>query len=339
MQDGTGILSYVAYYRWSGRSDKRLLSVARRMADFLIEQATTPDVGAYPVFFRSTGRRGAFPQPPDSGSQGDRPFEIEPDKGAIAAYALLVLWEETHDHRYFDAAVHHARVLASTQRRGDAAHSPWPFRVDYRTGKARGEVSSDMVFPLRLYDRLIAEGLREFAAPRSRLWSWIRTVQIPSARRHGALFVQFFEDHENPRNRNAWAPLALARYLVEQRERLDRDWRSDAKTLIDFVRKNFTHLEAGVRVCHEQDEDHEAWGGINATYAAVLARFAKQTNDAAMANQAHDALVFTLYAIDDEGHPRDLPKNPEVGGWQEDAHTDVVHNIVDALTDYPEWAE
>ena len=337
-QNGMGILSYVAYYRWTGRKDAALLRTAEKMADYLIEQARTPDAGSYPKFFRSTGRLDAFPQRADDGSQGDHPFEVEPDKGAIAAYAMLVLWDETHDRRYLAMALHHARVLAANQRIGDATHSPWPFRVDYRNGDVRGEVSSDTVFPLRLYDRLIDSGYREFRLPRNRLWSWIVKFQIPSANRQGELFAQFFEDHENPANRNAWAPLNLARYLMERGNALDRDSREHVATLIAFVQRNFTHREGGVVVCHEQDEDHDAWGGVNSTYAAVLARFAKLNHYENLAAQAHDALAFTLYAIDDEGRPRDLPKNNELGGWQEDAHTDVVHNIVDTLISFPEWA-
>jgi hypothetical protein len=48
-------------------------------------------------------------------------------------------------------------------------------------------------------------------------------------------------------------------------------------------------------------------------------------------------LDFTLYSIDEQGRPRDLFTNPSPGGWQEDAHTDVVHNFADALQAYPEW--
>ena len=38
------------------------------------------------------------------------------------------------------------------------------------------------------------------------------------------------------------------------------------------------------------------------------------------------ALDFALYYVDDQGRPRDVFTNPEPGGWQEDAHTDVIHN-------------
>jgi hypothetical protein len=31
--------------------------------------------------------------------------------------------------------------------------------------------------------------------------------------------------------------------------------------------------------------------------------------------------------------------NPAPGGWQEDAHMDVIHNYVDALRAFPHWDE
>ena len=105
------------------------------------------------------------------------------------------------------------------------------------------------------------------------------------------------------------------------------------------MRKNFTHREFGVTVCHEQDEDKDAWGGVNSNYGAVLALYAKAIRSAALASEARQALNFTLYSIDDQGRPRDLFKSPDLGGWQEDAHTDVIHNYVDALRAFPAWGD
>jgi hypothetical protein len=347
-QNGMGIISYLKYYEFTGRRDAATLATARSMGDYLVKESLTPDTGKYPSFTRSTGRRGMSPQPPDSGSQSDHPYEIEPDKGGVAGYALLRLYEATNQPSYLAQSLHNARVLAVNQQLGDATHSPWPFRADYRTGEPRGPVSSNMTYILRLYDALLRHGYKEFAPQRAALWQWIKTYQIPSAQGKGELFAQFFEDHDNPANRNAWAPLNLARYLLEPKDSLDKDWLSNAGTLIEFVRKNFTHNEFGVTVCHEQDEDHDAWGGINSTYGAVLALYAKarQSGKAAanakaadaLASEARQALNFTLYSIDEQGRPRDLFKSPNLGGWQEDAHTDVLHNYLDAIHAFPDWA-
>jgi hypothetical protein len=337
-QNGMGILSYLKFYELRGR-DPRFLATACFMGDYLATETLTPRTGSYPAFTRSTGKRGQFPLPPDSGSQGDRPYEIEPDKGGIAGYALLLLFAACGKHQYLEQALQNARVLAANQADGDESHSPWPFRADYRSGQGRGPISGNMTYALRLYDGLLSLGHQEFSAPREALWKWIKRHQIPSAANAGTLFAQFFEDHETPTNRTAWAPLNLARYLLEKKAAIDPDWQVDSATLIEFVRKNFTHTELGVTVCHEQDEDGEAWGGVNSTYGAVLALFANAVGSAALAVDAREALNFTLYSIDEQGRPRDLGKSAGPGGWQEDAHTDVIHNYVDAIRAFPDWGD
>jgi len=339
MQDGMGIISYLKFYELRGKRNAKTLELARAMGDYLIREDLTPESGKYPRFTRSTGRRGNFPQAWDAGSQGDRPFEIEPDKGGIAGYALMLLYEATRDRKYLEQALQNARVLAANQRAGDAEHSPWPFRADYRNGEGRGAISGNMTYILRLYDALLGRGYKEFAGRRAELWRWIKEEQIPSAKADGKLFAQFFEDHDAPANRNAWAPLNLARYLLEKRHVLDADWQEDARALVDLVRQTFTHQEFGVTVCHEQDEDQEAWGGVNATFGAVLALYAKAIGSEALAREAREALNFAEYSIDEQGRPRDLFKNSAPGGWQEDAHTDVIHNYVDVLRAYPEWGK
>jgi hypothetical protein len=336
-QNGMGILSYLKFHELRGALQSKWLATARLLGDYLTKESLTPDSGKYPAFTRSTGRRGQFPQPEDCGSQADRPYEIEPDKGGIAGYALARLYEATGERRYLMQALRNARVLAADQRDGDALQSPWPFRVDYRNGAGRGPVSGNMTYILRLFDQLLINGFEEFSAPRRLLWQWINDYQLPSAARDGTLFAQFFEDHDTPTNRSAWAPLNLARYLLEKRQLLCADWRDACGALIEFVRHNFTHQEFGITVCHEQDEDHQAWGGVNSTYGAVLAMYAKATGSQDFAVEARQALNFTLYTIDAHGRPRDLFNNAHPGGWQEDAHTDVIHNFVDALQAFPEW--
>ncbi len=336
-QNGMGILSYLKFHELRGRREPAWVDTARLMGDYLIKESLTPDTGKYPRFTRSTGRRLQFPQPADCGSQSDRPFEIEPDKGGVAGYALLRLFEATGEAAFLAQALHNARVLAANQQDGDAFHSPWPFRADYRDGAGRGSISGNMTYILRLFDRLAEHGYTEFSEYARALWQWIKGCQVPSAGAGGALFAQFFEDHDTPTNRTAWAPLNLARYLLEKKQLLDAGWSEDCRMLIDFVQANFTHQEFGVTVCHEQDEDQQAWGGVNSTYGAVVAMYSKAIGSPGLADEARQALNFTLYSIDRLGRPRDLHKSALPGGWQEDAHTDVIHNYVDALRAFPEW--
>jgi len=331
-QNGMGIISYLKYYAWSKRKNKKVLEWAKYMGNYLVKESNTPDEGKYPQFTRSTGTAGKFPQPPDCGTQGDKPYEIEPDKGAIAGYALILLFKETNDKKYFTQALHNANVLLANMRKGDSANSPWPFRADYRTGEGRGKVSGDMVYILRLFDLLSDLGNAKFDSARQELWSWIIRYQLPDLSKGGMLWDQFFEDHDEANDRTAWAPLNLARYLLEKKEKLDTAWRQHAHDLIEFVNKNFTSINHGIPVCGEQDHDKDPWGGILSTYGAVLAMYTTATGSDEYKGLALQALNFSVYALNTDGCPCERAGfGPCRGGWQEDAHTDKIHNYIDAL--------
>jgi hypothetical protein len=141
-------------------------------------------------------------------------------------------------------------------------------------------------------------------------------------------------------NRTAWAPLNLARYLLEKKEALDPDWQKDARTLIQFVNRTFTHIFSGVVACGEQDADQRPWGGIASTYGAVLALYAKATGSNEYKGIAYQTLNYTIYSVNDDGCPYDgIWKGSGRGGWQEDAHTDKLHNYVDAMSAFPDWGK
>jgi hypothetical protein len=338
MQDGMGILSYLKYYNFIGKRNPVYLKIAKQMGDFLVIDCNTPNSGKWPGFTRSTGKVGELPLPADCGSQQDHPYEIQPDKGALAGWALLQLYRATGNKTYLDQALHNARVLVTNMQPGTATTSPWPFRVDYRTGIGRGPVSADMSFALRLFNGLLHQGYPEFTQPASALWSWIVTWQIPSAAGNGALWTQFFEDYDRLDNRNSWSAMNLARYLIEKRDSFDPAWREHAHTLIQFVTKNFTGIRDGVPICGEQDGDREPWGGANSTYGAVLAMYSAATGSHEYELLARESLNFGLYAIDKDGCPGQNALAALRGGWQEDAHTDKIHNYVDAMTAFPNWA-
>ncbi|MDE3246526.1 MAG: hypothetical protein KGN80_10595, partial [Acidobacteriota bacterium] len=341
-QNGMGILSYLKYWEYKQRSNPKVLESARKMGDYLVREALTRNEGAYPRFTRSTGHHTDFPI--KSSSQGDGEFGadvIEPDKGGLAGYALFKLFQATGDPRYFDQALHNAHCLARNMRQGDARHSPWPFRVDSVSGKSWGRRSGNMAFNLRLFDELIASGHAEFQAPRAALWTWIRTCQIPSAdHRSSSLWVQFFEDQTRADNRTSWAPLEMARYLIERKEALDPDWKANAERLIQFSLKHFSAIgPGGVITMSEQDTDLQPWGGACSKLGGVAALFYAAGGGEQYREIAYRNLTWMMYHIDKDGCPTERTGDGINlrGGWQEDCHTDVIHNFMDALGAVPEW--
>lgn len=343
-QNGMGIISYLKYREYKGKSDPRVLDVARKMGDYLVKEANTANEGAYPGFTRSTGLATDFPL--KESSQGDAEYGknvIEPDKGGIAGFALLELYQVTNEKKYLDQAVHNAQVLVKNMRKGDALHSPWPFRVDAVTGKYWGERSGNMVYILRLWDRLLEMGYPEFKKSRDELWGWIVNFQMKAPEdKANCLWIQFFEDMTKEDNRNAWAPLNLARYLIEKREKLDSQWKEHAEQCIGFAIRNFgMDRPGGVTCVGEQDTDRRAWGGINSTFGAVAAMFYAAGGGEKYREMAFRNLSWITYFIREDGVVCDQTGEwhwLREGGWQEDCHTDVIHNFMDALKAVPEWA-
>ncbi len=342
-QDGMGILSYLKYWEYKERSDPRVLEWARKMGDYLVKETLTPDEGAYPRFTRSTGDNRDFPL--KTASQGDAMYGvnvIEPDKGGLAGYALVLLYDATGERAYLDQAVHNADVLVKNMLTGTAARAPWPFRVDAITGQYWGERNGNMVFILRLFDELIARGRTENQAPRDALWAWIKTFQIPSPDARGEnLWVDFFEDQTRPNNRTSWAPLEMARYLIEKKEALDPDWKHYAEKLIQFTLRYFSDWQpGGVITMGEQDVDMRAWGGACAKLGGVAALFYAAGGGEHYKEMALRNLTWMMYHIDADGCPTQVTGQHDPlkrGGWQEDCQTDVIHNFMDAIRAVPEW--
>ena len=107
--------------------------------------------------------------------------KVEPDKAAIAGYALLSLYKITKNLRYLDVALATARTLAATQNNGTNTTAPWPFRVDAETGMALdGRKNGNMAYALRLYRTLVELGYNQFTNPAARLWHWMSQVQLAS---------------------------------------------------------------------------------------------------------------------------------------------------------------
>ncbi|MDP2336995.1 MAG: glycerophosphodiester phosphodiesterase family protein [Bacteroidota bacterium] len=343
-QNGMGIISYLKYWEYQGKSNPKVMEVAKKMGDYLVKEANTPDSGVYPNFTRSTGINTDFPL--KQSSQGDANYGkdvIEPDKGGLAGFALLELYKVTKEKSYFDQAIHNARILVRNMRKGDALHSPWPFRVDASTGKYWGERSGNMVYNLRLFDGLIAMGYPEFKKSREALWSWITGFQFKAPDdKDKCLWIQFFEDMPKEDNRNAWAPLNMARYLIEKRDTIDPQWKEHAEQCIQFAVRNFgMERPGGVTCVGEQDTDRRAWGGINSTFGAVAAMFYAAGGGDQYREMAFRNLSWMTYFIREDGIVCDQTGEwswLREGGWQEDCHTDVIHNFMDALKAVPEWA-
>ena len=239
--------SAILYHAYSG--DRVVLERVREMLDHMIAHGTTGADDAWALVPYSCSNAGQVEYRGADDTiycdqenhtpcgRGDGVGYLEPDKVGELGYAYLQFYEVTLDKKYLRAAVHCADALARNVRVGDASHSPWPFRVDAKTGtKIREQYTANTIGPIRLFDELLRLGVgdtRAYRQARTLAWNWLMTYPVQNH-----VWTQYFEDvliyPDYRTNLNQYSPLETARYLLQHPE-LDPAARTRAKEMLDWV--------------------------------------------------------------------------------------------------------
>jgi hypothetical protein len=334
-------LAYSAY-----AADPAPVTLVRALADHVIAVGLSDADGAWPGVPFATGDPGATSYRGSSYIEGVG--VLEPDKVGELGYALLRLYQTTGDASYRDVALACANALAANVRPGDDTHSPWPFRVEAKSGAIHEEYTADVIGPIALFDRAMALGLGDPAslgAARSAAWEWLLRYPLTNAR-----WTAYFEDiGEYPldANRNQYVPLETARYMMEHPE-LDLAWRVHTSTIIDFVTRTFTAdvqvrlgpelgHQYGAEVISEQEADVSKMGSHTARFAAVLALWAEKTGDSAALERAFRSFNWATYTSSRSGVVR-VGQNDDEGFWFSDGYGDYVRHFFRGLGSVPDWA-
>lgn len=350
--------SLVAWYPYSG--DEQAVTAVREMLDYQLAHGTTPadwDWAGVP-----------FASACDSERDYGRCLEgmprefyggIETDKVGELGLGYLLFYEMTGGRKYLEAAIKCAQALARHVRPGDAEHTPWPFRVNARTGETllREEYGGMMVAPVRLFDELVRLQLGDipsFQKARNAAWKWILEYPLNSNSRAWDKWSGYFGDvGADTDNVNQALPTVTSYYILTRDEpaAVDRDWSNHVGHLIDWVRNRFGRGPySGAWGIDEQGRpdgrgccsraglgsDTSRWGAINALYY-------ERTGDAQARQDAFRSLNYATYFADSEGRVSCCGRDvfgQEAGGEYEfdDGYGDYVRNFMWAVGAVPGFA-
>jgi hypothetical protein len=351
--------SAILYYAYSG--DPEVMPLVRAMLDHQIARGSTEKTDAWPLvpYASSDGGepdyRGAtdthYRQDDGFLGRGDGVGVIEPDKIGELGLAYLKFFEFSLEKKYLAAAKNCADALARHVRAGDASHSPWPFRVDARTGtKIREDYTANAIGPIRLLDELIRLGEGDMAAYRSAretAWQWLLKYPVQNN-----VWAQYFEDiyiyPDYRTNLNQYCPLETARYLLEHPER-DPLWRRHAQGLIAWVQKHFAvdsktmaglpekGIQWGAEVVSEQVNDMDKMSSHTARYASILALWSERTGDENAKQRAFRSFNWATYSCRDDGLVK-TSIDEGTGYWFSDGYGDYMRHFLRGMASVPEWA-
>jgi hypothetical protein len=345
--------SLVAWYPYSG--DRRAIAAVREMLDYQLAHGTTPAGWAWPrvPFPTSCGGARAYGRClaglPRSFYGG-----IEPDKVGLLGMGYLQFYELTGNRRYLSAAVNAGDALARHVRAGDAEHTPWPFRVNARTGAVldRAQFGGLIIGPVRLFDELIEIGAgntHAYERARSLAWSWLLKHQLNRASPAWNRWSGFYEDVPyNLGSRNQASPILTAHYLLTQvsPEAIDPLWEEHVEELLRWVRASFGRGPfLGAWGIDEQWKPGTAGccsrvglGSTTSRWAAAYALLYARTGDERARELAVRSLNYSTYFEAGGGRISCCGNRPFNTYWFSDGYSDYLRSFNWAMAAIPELA-
>ena len=341
--------SAIAWYPYS--ADEEAIAVVRSMLDHQLAHGTTPSDWNWPIVpFATTAKN----DPNYGRAIRGMPIEffggIETDKVGELGTGYVLFYELTGDRKYLDAAIACADALASHVRAGDETHTPWPFRINAKTGEILNaeEYGGMIVAPVRLFAELIRikqGNVEKYVAAQKKAWDWLLKFPIKNNNWSG-----YFEDVEkDTKNVNQASPTMTACYLLTRPDpaAIDRHWTGDAGHLIDWVRLKFgrgPYLSAWA--IDEQGAAPDYCGCCSraglasdtSRWAAINAMDYAKTRDLQARENAFRSLNYATYFAADDGKIACCGLDYADSYWFDDGYADHIRNYLWAMSAIPDFA-
>jgi dienelactone hydrolase len=345
--------SLIGWYPYSG--DRRAIATVRRMLDYQLAHGTTPAKWAWarvPFATSCAGERAygrclaGLPRRFYGGT--------EPDKVGLLGLGYLLFFELTGERRYLLAAVRAGDALAQHVRAGDATRTPWPFRVNARTGAVvdGARFGGMVVGPVRLLDELIEVGAGDVEAyrrARDLAWSWLLEHQLNRSSPAWHRWSGFYEDVPyNPQSRNQASPTMTAHYLLTHPspDSIDPLWKGHARSLQRWVQVHFGRGPfLGVWGIDEQRAPGKpgccsavGLGSTTSRWAAVNALLYARTGDRRARRLAVRSLNYATYFVAHGGRISCCGQRRHNTYWFSDGYGDYLRSFSWAMAAMPELA-
>ncbi|MBW7998264.1 MAG: hypothetical protein FVQ81_17175 [Candidatus Glassbacteria bacterium] len=344
----------VDYRAFSG--DDACLDIVRECLDQMLERGTTPADWLWPNCpYASADPRNRIYQGAtkwEDEGRGDGLHCIEPDKVGELGIGYLKFYEIVGDGKYCRAAIDCADALAQNVRDLAAdtnrfaqdfpGGSPWPFRVNARTGEVIDDYTSNVVEAVRLFDELLRisdvidlDSARADAFTRARkiAWDWLFAKNGPMKT---YVWNGYFEDIPSDpacQNRVQITPLETARYILKHPE-YDPEWKTSVPALLYWVAGAFA--TDGMDAIKEQTWCYAPMGSHTARYASVCALYYEKTGEERFKEEAFRFFNFATYMCEPNGYVWVGPGWPTA--WFSDGYGDYIRHFIEGLGAVPEWA-
>lgn len=209
------------------------MAISRHAADFLLAQSQ-PD-GAPLAFFPPT-YYGTGATAGDAVNQG-KTMSMEATK---VANALLDLYDETGDRKYYDAVI----GIMETYKRMQNVDGSFPIKLFYQTGMPVNDVCARLHPILGLLRRIHDQyGIHEYSAMQHAAEKWMDDVAVRNFEMVGQFEDVSVENLAPYQNMTHWTAVPYATYILEKEHVTQKDI-DVARQLVDFGEDQFIYWDA-----------------------------------------------------------------------------------------------
>jgi hypothetical protein len=342
--------SVTAWYPYSG--DRRAIAAVREMLDYQLRNGTTPLSWSWAgvPFATACGGDRRYGRCL-SGRPATYYGGLEPDKVGLLGLGYARFYELTGERRFLGAAERAADALAKHVRAGGVRRTPWPFRVDGRTGGTIGgaEYGGMVVAPVALLDELVRLGAgrtQAYRRARAVAWTWVLRHQLDPRSVDYDRWGNFYEDGRyNPANRNQMTPSMTARYLLTAAG-VPADAAPRARVLLELVKARFGRGPFGGAWGIDEQRtpgrpgccSRAGLGSDTSRWAAVTALLYARTGDPDAREDAFRSLNYATYFARSDGRVSCCGVRQANEYWFSDGYGDYLRNFNWAMAAMPELA-
>ncbi|MBL7111002.1 MAG: hypothetical protein ISS19_03580 [Bacteroidales bacterium] len=257
------------------------------------------------------------------------------DKIGDLGYHLINLYKITGIERYLELTETMANTLLDKIEAGDDEKSPFPYKVNTRTGENKWPYTTNWVWTIRMFEELAVldeDGKKEYDNAAEILRSWLKNHALKN-NKYGPFFEDIHDYSECGINAGR-----LAEYILLYPEKWGDSWQEDARRALDWIwdeLKNQVWEKYGVTVINEQTAYPYPGNSHTSRYAYLELLYSRKTNDWSRKINCIRQLNWCTYSVDTEGR-NEYPGAPNTNEiWFTDGYGDFFVHYLRAMAQLP----
>lgn len=331
------------YYAFTG--DTTVMSIVKKLVDYILEHGTSPATFAWPNFPYTTTNAGDTVFLGFTSAKRFVEHEIQVDHAGDIGLTYYRMYLFTGDEKYKTAAINVANTLADKARTGTAKKSVWPYRVVMNTGEVKAAYGANWMGCYALLNNLVKAKIGNVNGYITAMKK-VKDFMLAFPFKTGYWTDGHTDTDVNSDTYKSNMSASNAKLYMLDHPEFDPAWKTDIPKLIEWTEDNFVRRcvpgepsnQWGANIVGEQDSFLYKMDYQTARYGAECARWYAVSGDEAYKEKAYRSLNWVTYCSDTNGLAFESPLSKGINSWWSDCYGEGPRMFYPAMAAVPDWA-